>query len=218
MITLNRADLDFLIRQVTVNYLMPDPNNPGQFIQTEVFNYSALTNAVDPSGIREVSGANNNLVGGFWDADTQGWVAGPNTSWGQADQPFLNLSVGQPQTSAPDGAYNTPGSAVVDTDPRIISNLVSTMIVTGPNANPAAVDAATNSDPGSVNYSEEVVFVANAGVLGGGRYNGWFVAFGQFFDHGLDFVVRDSDPAATVTINLSPHDPLYDADGANNDP
>ena len=211
MITLNRADLDFLIRQVTINYLMPDPNNPGQFIQTNVFNYSALTNALDPSGIREVSGANNNLVGGFWDANTQTWVAGPNTSWGQADQPFLNLSVGQAQTSAAESAYNTPGGAVVDTDPRIISNLVATMITTGPNANPAAIDAATNTDPNSVNYSPDVVFVANAGVLGGGRYNEWFVSFGQFFDHGLDFVLRDPDPTATVTIPLSLSDPLYDA-------
>ena len=97
-ITLNRADLDFLLRQVTINYLMPDPNNPGQFIPTDVFNYSALVNAVDPSGLREVSGANNNLVGGFWDANTQTWVPGPNTTWGQANQPFLNQSVGQSVT------------------------------------------------------------------------------------------------------------------------
>ena len=217
MITLNRADLDFLLRQVTINYLAPDPLNPGQFIPTTVFNYSALANAVDPSGLREVSGANNNLVGGFWDADTQTWIPGPNTTWGQADQPFLNQSIGQALASAPEGAYNTPGGAVTDADPRIISNLVATMFTTGPNANPAAADAATNADPNApfgglqVN-GEDTAFVANAGVLGGGRYNGWFVAFGQFFDHGLDFVLRDPDPAATITIPLSESDPLYDLD------
>ena len=221
-ITLNRTDLDYLLRQVTINYLAPDPNNPGQIIAAP-FNYSQLANAVDPSGLREVSGANNNLVGGFWDANTQTWVSGPNTTWGQANQPFLNQSPAQSVESAPDyngitSAYNTPGSGVTDTDPRIISNLVATMFTTGPNANPAAIDAATNSDPLAQNYDPIIGFVANAGVLGGGRYNGWFVAFGQFFDHGLDFVLRDPDPSATVTINLSPNDPLYDADGADNIP
>jgi Ca2+-binding RTX toxin-like protein len=216
MITLNRADLDFLLRQVTINYLAPDSLNPGQFIPTTIFNYSALANAVDPSGLREVSGANNNLVGGYWDANTQTWVPGPNTTWGQANQPFLNQSVGQPVSSAPESAYNTPGGAVTDTDPRIISNLVATMFTTGPNANPAAADAATNSDPNAVFgglqvNGQDTAFVANAGVLGGGRYNGWFVAFGQFFDHGLDFVLRDTDANAKITINLSPNDPLYDA-------
>jgi hypothetical protein len=212
-ITLNRSDLEFLLRQVTINYLAPDAANPGQVI-TAPFNYSMLVNALDPSGLREVSGSNNNLVGGFWDANTQTWIPGPNSSWGESDQPFLNQAVGQGVASAPDTAYNIPGGPIADTDPRIISNLVATMFTSGPNANPAAVDAATNGASGSLFEGQQVngqdaAFVANAGVLGGGRYNGWFVAFGQFFDHGLDFVARDSDPAATITINLSPNDPLY---------
>lgn len=31
--------------------LAPDQNNTGQFIETGVFNYSALANALDPSGL-----------------------------------------------------------------------------------------------------------------------------------------------------------------------
>ena len=228
-ITLNRTDLDFLLRQVTVNYLVPD--GAGGFVESNIFNYSALANAVDPSGLREVSGANNNLVGGYWDATNQIWVPGPNSTWGQSNQPFLNLSVGQADSSAPvsgpDG-YNSvgtvaiPGRAVSDSDPRLISNLVASMI-TDPTSvlyNPAAADAATNGLPdadfaGLQFNGQDTGFVANAGVLGGGRYNQWFVSFGQFFDHGLDFVNRDPDPSATVTVNLSPNDPLYSlgADG-----
>ena len=94
------------------------------------------------------------------------------------------------------------------------------MFTSGPHANPAAAEAATNGGSGSVFEGQQVngqytAFVANAGVLGGGRYNQWFVSFGQFFDHGLDFVQRDPDPTATITVNLSPNDPLYSlgADG-----
>ncbi len=193
---------------------------------SNIFNYSALANAVDPSGLREVSGANNNLVGGSWDANMQTWVPGPHSTWGQSSQPFLDLSVGQQDLSAPvsgSNGYNVPGGAVSDAAPRLVSNLVASSI-TDPNSplyNPAAAGAATNSLPNSefagLQFNgQDTAFVANAGVLRGGRYNGWFVAFGQFFDHGLDFVNRDTDPNATITVKLSPNDPLYDADGANN--
>jgi hypothetical protein len=46
MFSLNRDDLNFLLTQVTVDA-----------------DYSQLTNALDPGGLREVSGSNNNLVG-----------------------------------------------------------------------------------------------------------------------------------------------------------
>ena len=38
--------------------------------------------------------------------------------------------------------------------------------------------------------------------------NGWFVLFGQFFDHGLDFVGKGGD-GTKITINLAPTDPMY---------
>jgi len=38
--------------------------------------------------------------------------------------------------------------------------------------------------------------------------NGWFVLFGQFFDHGLDFIGKGGD-GTRITINLAPDDPLY---------
>ena len=88
-ITLNRTDLDFLLRQVTINYLVPD--GAGGFVETANFNYSALANAVDPSGLREVAGTNNNLVGGYFDPNIVNpltgqfgvWVPGPNSTWGE---------------------------------------------------------------------------------------------------------------------------------------
>lgn len=38
--------------------------------------------------------------------------------------------------------------------------------------------------------------------------NGWFALFGQFFDHGLDFVSKGAD-GTKITINLAPDDPMY---------
>ena len=39
-----------------------------------------------------------------------------------------------------------------------------------------------------------------------GGFNTWFIFFGQFFDHGLDFIERDTE---IVVIPLQPDDPLY---------
>lgn len=209
MISLNRTDIDYLLRQVTINYLDAD-GNPA------AFNYSQLRNALDPSGIREVAGSNNNLVG---HGDLPGTPAangtpGPNSMWGQSEQPFLRLS--QPTYTGQDAAYGTDangngtgavGTNVTDGSVRIVSELVSTMYTTGADANPAAIDAATNADPNAANYDPDIGFVANAGVLGGGRYNSWFVAFGQFFDHGLDFISKGGN--GTITIPIAENDPLY---------
>lgn len=213
MIKLGRIELDYLLRQVTINYL--DANgNPTSF------NYSALANALDTSGIREVNGANNNIVGhgDLPNTPNPNGTPGDYTLWGTADSPFLNISIGQPVSSAPDPAYNVPGGPVTDSDPRLISNLISTMYSTGANANPAAGEAAAASGGGVIDPSDPngTVFMPDPGVLGGARFNQWFTAFGQFFDHGLDFIVRDPSATAKIKIDLSPLDPLYDADGANN--
>ena len=198
--SLNRDDLNFLLTQVTIGT-----------------DYSQLTNAVDPRGLREVSGRNNNLVGSS--VGTPGpFVPGPYTNIGQADQDFLRLAPTSYNPTGPDAAYATLGNGssgnVADATPRLVSNLVSTMFTTGTYANPAAQEAMTDfygdnappSLPGT-NPNPDVAFMPTAGVLGGGRYNAWFVAFGQFFDHGLDFVEKGAN--GTITIALKPDDPLY---------
>ena len=60
-----------------------------------------------------------------------------------------------------------------------------------------------NAD-GSAN-TEWFIGATNPGVA---PVNGWFVLFGQFFDHGLDFVGKGSD-GTKITINLAPDDPMY---------
>lgn len=53
--------------------------------------------------------------------------------------------------------------------------------------------------------AEYFIGATNPGVS---PVNGWFVLFGQFFDHGLDFVGKGAD-GTKITINLAPTDPMY---------
>lgn len=215
MIILHSAELDYLFNQVTLNYR----DGTGTFSYANPFNYMGLTSALDAGGIREVAGTNNNLVGhgDLPNTPNANGVPGDYSQWGESNQPFLNISVGQPASQSPVPSYAAPGAPVSDSDPRMISQLISTMYTTGANGNAAAAASATAAGGGVIDPLDPngTAFIPNPGVLGGGRYNEWFVSFGQFFDHGLDFVVRDSDPNATITINLSPNDPLYSlgADG-----
>ncbi|OWY06651.1 peroxidase family protein [Thioclava sp. IC9] len=290
-IKLAGADLDYLLQQANI-----------------LNDYSRLTSALDPNGVREVSGHNNNLAGGYT-VDENGnvvWTGGGNVhpDWGQADTEFLRMFMTNHPTEPeygtsyatvqkmwvtlvlPDSEGRLPGdldyvptskqvlvdnpmsmspsmfvadsngvapgatgylptvdatsmmtamsdaqpeyqftsdgstldilnsSVVVDSTPRLISQLISSSNVdmTDPNYNPAAVAAMNALGGSAVDVSNSVVgdittaFIPNPGVLGGVSYNEWFVAFGQFFDHGLDFIQKTG---GVVMIPLSPNDPLY---------
>ncbi|WP_218463706.1 peroxidase family protein [Maritimibacter sp. DP1N21-5] len=102
---------------------------------------------------------------------------------------------------------------------RTIAQLISSSDVdpSSPTYNPAAAAAMEALGGHAVATSNTVVGssvtaeMPNPGILGGVPYNEWFVAFGQFFDHGLDFI---SKGAGYVLIPISPNDPLYDASAA----
>ena len=137
--------------------------------------------------------------------------------------------------------YGTPGS-VVDSDPRIISNLVSDQSVRNPAAlaaagiepadfvaDPAAALAAAgfidqldgtwlNEETGAVLIdpdgtggtlnNNEFFFLPNVAPDEGlsAPFNAWMTFFGQFFDHGLDFIPKQGN--GTIFIPLAADDPL----------
>ncbi|MDB5364917.1 MAG: heme peroxidase [Rhodospirillales bacterium] len=125
------------------------------------------------------------------------------------------------------GAYANPLTSVVDYTPRMISQTVTNSA----NATQSGpVDPATgqpswvadnqafaevlNSDPAIAADG----FVRNINTISGDpAYSGWFVLFGQFFDHGLDFIGKPS-ANATITIPLAPTDPLYGMIGPSGQP
>ena len=55
-----------------------------------------------------------------------------------------------------------------------------------------------------------------ASIAGNAPNNGWFVLFGQFFDHGLDFI--DKNSGYKITIPLATTDPLYGVIGQDGKP
>ncbi|MGE0053552.1 MAG: peroxidase family protein [Hyphomicrobium sp.] len=232
MINLSSADLNYLLQQVNIGA-----------------DYSQLTSPLDPLGVREVSGQNNNLVGGFvYNPDgTVTWTGNNlNGDWGQADTDFPRLfytdTPGAPsygitygsetRIAIADAAGNQPivngalnptwtptftavTATELGTSPRTITQLISSSDVdpNSPTFNPAAAAAMAALGGQPVDTANSVVGTATTaklpdpGILGGVPFNEYFVAFGQFFDHGLDFISKNG---GYVLIRLSPTDPLYD--------
>jgi Ca2+-binding RTX toxin-like protein len=67
---------------------------------------------------------------------------------------------------------------------------------------------------GSAGEGEQFIGGLNPGVS---PSNGFFVLFGQFFDHGLDFIDKGAQ-GATIRITFSESDPLYGMNGPDGQP
>jgi Ca2+-binding RTX toxin-like protein len=178
-----------------------------------------IANPLLPYGLRTVDGSENNLQ------------PGQNT-YGAADQTFPRLTKPDFRSAedsnvpgigpvGPPGAttYTQKRGAVVDSQPRVISNL----IVDQTASNPAAIKAARR--PHRTFLGEPVEPCTAPGVpkdcIPAGKtlpipnvttdvglsppYNSWFTLFGQFFDHGVDFTVKSG---GTVFVPLKDDDPL----------
>ncbi|WP_238248509.1 peroxidase family protein [Methylobacterium persicinum] len=75
-----------------------------------------------------------------------------------------------------------------------------------------------NTDANSATgFGNHEYFYGNiASIAGNAPNNGWFVLFGQFFDHGLDFIGKSS--SYQIVIPLAVDDPLYGVIGPDGQP
>jgi hypothetical protein len=128
-------------------------------------------------------------------------------------------------------AQNTYDQAVIDhanADATLASFNASAIVAT------TALTAAHNAAIAVIGLVEGVAVVADYGILAGGQHdqqdptngelffgavnpgvapgNSFLAYFGQFFDHGLDFIDKGG---AKITIPLAIDDPLYRAPGTN---
>lgn len=182
-----RLDLEFILTQIKI----AETNATGTPLET------IIQNPTLPFGLRTVDGSLNNIVPGRED-------------FGRADRvhPRLTTPVFRPAENGTSYVQTKASDVVFDSRPRVISNL----IVDQTSTNPAAVAAAGNitGAPGETLFIENVAPDFGLTV----PFNMWMVFFGQFFDHGLDFVNKGGN--GVVIIPLQPDDPLYNASSPTN--
>ncbi|OWJ90115.1 heme peroxidase [Pseudomonas sp. A46] len=186
-----KSDLEFILQQIFI----AEAHAAGEDLS------SLLANTQVPWGLRTVDGSFNNLQFG-------------QTEFGAADNLFPRMLDPAFRVAEGGTTYTQTSGLVIDSQPRIISNL----IVDQTDSNPAAVEAnggaAPVLSPGldgifGTPDDQEVFLIPNTTPDEGlsAPFNSWFTFFGQFFDHGLDLVTKGG--SGTVFIPLMPDDPLF---------
>ncbi|UCO99811.1 heme peroxidase [Metapseudomonas lalkuanensis] len=192
------SDLEFILQQI----LIAEAHAAGEDLS------ALLPNSQVPWGLRTVDGSFNHLVLG-------------QTEFGAADELFPRMLDPVFRIAENGTSYTQTSGLVIDSQPRIISNLIVDQTAN----NPAAVDANGGADPvvspgldgifGTPD-DQEVFFIPNTTPDEGlsAPFNSWFTFFGQFFDHGLDLVSKGN--SGTIFIPLMPDDPLFDPNSPTN--
>src|SRR5215510_7828780 len=207
-VTLIRSDLEFILQQI----MIAERHAAGEDLP------SLLPNSLVPFGLRTVNGTFNNVVPG-------------RENFGAADQLFPRLTDPTFRTAESGTTYSQTSGIVIDSQPRIISNLIADQTANNPAAYETAYDPGADGVLGTPDdvLKDGVSIVTSPGldqIFGtaddvevfqfdnvapdaglSAPFNLWFVFFGQFFDHGLDLVQKGD--SGTVFIPLQPDDPLF---------
>jgi Ca2+-binding RTX toxin-like protein len=196
--------------------------------------------ARDPIGLRDVSGHFNNLTqdGQSWGSFDQNFIRLTRADFAHyVPQNLANDALAGPHVPAgavsdSSSLYSDPTVSVVDYTPRMISQtIVSGGVTFETDAQGHIVHTATGVakviDPGLIKDLGEIdnsspdsgqYFIRNQNTVSGDpSTTGWFTLFGQFFDHGLDFIEKPNQNA-TITIPLAESDPLYGTIGPDGQP
>jgi Ca2+-binding RTX toxin-like protein len=118
-------------------------------------------------------------------------------------------------TLATPAAYADLNKSVVDYTPRMIAQTISSSYEGGAldrvelNAPGTVTDAITSTYVDGSVHTENIVRNLNT-LPGDPSTSGIFTLFGQFFDHGLDFIDKGGQ-GAKIIVPLDPSDPLYAA-------
>ena len=232
--TVTAGDLSFILKQINIaerhaatatsdDICKGLVNQPGDNIP----DVEQVPDALTSYGLRTVDGTCNNLVPGrekYSASDTTfPRLAPPN--FRDAEVPGIFGPPGAPATSY---KQKTTGNVVVDSQPRVISNLIVDQTATNPAAiqaaghpvrtqgNPGVAPCAPGGDPSPADPNGnpdncipagETLPIPNVTTDVGlsPPFNGLFTIFGQFFDHGVDQTVKSG---GTVFVPLKDDDPL----------
>ncbi|MGV1046086.1 peroxidase family protein [Limnohabitans sp.] len=192
---LNQTDIDFILAQLTL-----PGNDPRRAL-------NGLGTVLDPSGIRDVGGVGNNVNNPAWGAVDQAFARLTAAGWTNAQGILTGNQFGVSFGTTPT-SYQVRDVNLWDSTPRTISNLVS-------NQSPEALKALGYVDPAE----QRLLVLDDPTSTPGGRvspltgnmnplpYSGFMTMFGQFFDHGLDFVHKGAD--GDVMVPLLKGDELF---------
>ena len=231
--TVTPADLAFILQQIKIAefhaaHIADDPLHPCAALVGP--GRDQIPDVLTAYGLRTVDGSCNNLIPG-------------RETFGASDQTFPRLAAptflpAEDSTIPGIGPVGPPGQtsyaqtlgSVVDSQPRMISNLIVDQTSTNPAAvAPAAFPVRTQGNPGLFPCttdpdptadppvvgvpagcvpSHQTLFIPNVTTDVGlsPPYNSLFTIFGQFFDHGLDKV--NNGGSGTVFVPLKDDDPL----------
>src|SRR3954454_25053056 len=223
--TVTAGDLNFILKQIKIaerHTTTLSPSNPcGTLLATPgdgIPDSEQVPDVITSYGLRTVDGSCNNLK----NLSTYNYAA--------ANQTFPRLTTASFRDVPPDpsfpvpsvSSYALPGN-VVDSQPRIVSNLIDDQTSTNPAAvaasghpvraqakqGPSAIPCDTGSTtvPVGCTPDHKTLFIPNITTDVGlsPPYNSLFTFFGQFFDHGVDQTVKTG---ATVFVPLKADDPL----------
>ncbi|MCW2595269.1 MAG: heme peroxidase, partial [Jatrophihabitans sp.] len=223
--TVTTGDLAFILKQIKISERHAATATPADPCGTLVGSGpDQIPDRLSAYGLRTVDGSCNNLFPGrekFAAAD----VPFPRLTtpvFSTAEDITPSLPVGAPGPTS----YAQKKGSVVDSQPRVVSNL----IVDQTSTNPAAVAAAefpvrTQGNPGKFPCTtdpapdgtggvpadcvptHQTLFIPNVTTDVGlsPPYNSLFTFFGQFFDHGVDQTVKSG---GSVFVPLHADDPL----------
>ena len=165
-----------------------------------------------PFGLRTVDGSYNHLLPG-------------QAKFGASDQKFPRMTSPlfrdaerwlRARRSGPSAAVSLRAThrnaSSVDSQPRVITNLIVDQTISNPAAVEASEGCVENDENTPGNETCEILNVApDAGLSA--PFNSMFTFFGQFFDHGLDLANKGG---GTVFVPLKADDPLIlGPDGIN---
>ena len=202
-VTLSQFDLTFILDQIEI----AEAHAAGADLTTLIPNWEMAL------GLRTVDGSYNNLVPG-------------RSEFGAADNVFPRLTTPVFGPAEAGTSYQQTSGTVIDSQVRLISNLIVDQTANNPAAVATAFDAGTDGVLGTA----DDVLKDGARIVSGTRadgtpfetfhfdnessdeglsasFNAWMTFFGQFFDHGLDLVTKGG--SGTVFIPLQPDDPLF---------
>ncbi len=214
-----KSDLAFILKQIQISerHVRTTTAVTGPCSSLLGDGPSQVPNPLLSYGLRTVDGSCNNLQP-------------DRADFGASHQPFPRHAPADFRPAEAAGPFGPPGQLttydskntnVVDSQPRLISNLIVDQTATNPAAiaaalhpvrtqgNPGVEPCVAPGDPVDCIPTGQTLFIPNVTTDVGlsPPYNSWFTLFGQFFDHGLDFTKKSH---GAVFVPLRDDDPLLD--------